>query len=234
VFIGGRRAHHGGVTKSASRVVRPPYLLVLALVGAAIAGLSTLAVRDGTVGPVEQAVFELINHLPDYLQWPMWIFQLLGLIGTPLAVAVVALVFRRWRLALAAALAIPLKLYVEQPLLKSLVDRERPGTTEPDPILRDVPATGESFPSGHAAVAFTLATILTPYLNTRWRIVIWALAVMNSVARIYLGAHNPLDVIGGAGAGLVMGGLLTYLIGVQVRDKPKTDAPDAAPARADQ
>jgi len=31
---------------------------------------------------------------------------------------------------------------------------------------------------------------------------------------VYLGAHNPLDVVAGAGAGLLLGGLLTLLVGV--------------------
>jgi membrane-associated phospholipid phosphatase len=30
--------------------------------------------------------------------------------------------------------------------------------------------------------------------------------------RVFVGAHNPLDVISGAGAGLVVGGLVTALI----------------------
>jgi membrane-associated phospholipid phosphatase len=42
----------------------------------------------------------------------------------------------------------------------------------------------------------------------------FALAAMACVSRVYLGAHNPLDVVAGAGAGLLLGGLLTLLVGV--------------------
>ena len=208
-----------------ARVMRPLYVLVLAVCGLALVVAASLIARDGTVGPVERAVFEAINGLPDFLRWPMWIFQLAGLVGLPLVVAAGALAFRKVRLAIAAVLAIPLKLYVEQPVLKSLIDRERPGQTESDPILRDVPASGPSFPSGHAVIAFTLATLLAPYLGRRWQVVVWSVAVMNSVARVYLGAHNPLDVVAGAGAGLAIGGLLTLVVGVPERRR-RADDPD--------
>jgi undecaprenyl-diphosphatase len=191
--------------------------LVLAAVGAVVVVLSALVARSGTVGPIERSVFAAINGLPDWLRWPMWVFQLLGLLLLPVVVAVVALILRRWRLAIALVALVPLKLFVERNVLKQVVDRQRPGTTEPNPILRDVPTVGGSFPSGHAIIAFGIATLLSPYLTGRWRIVVWTLAVLNSVARVYLGAHNPLDVVAGAGAGVVLGGLLTWLVGVPRR-----------------
>ena len=97
------------------------------------------------------------------------------------------------------------------------MDRQRPGVTEPDPILRDVPSLGNSFPSGHAIIAFGIAALLAPYLSRRWQVVVWTLAVLNSVARIYLGAHNPLDVVAGAGLGVLIGGVLTWITGVPDR-----------------
>jgi undecaprenyl-diphosphatase len=144
----------------------------------------------------------------------MWIFQLMGLIGLPALLALIALFLRRYRLAVALLVAIPVKLFVIQTGIKHTVHRERPGRTEVDPILRGVPQEGSSFPSGHAVVAFTLAALLTPYLPRRWVPVLWLFAVLNATARVYLGAHNPLDVVCGAGAGLFLGGLLTFVIGV--------------------
>jgi len=199
------------------RMRHPWSALGIGAAGAAVVVASALIARNGRVGPVERNIFEVINGLPDALKWPMWSFQLVGLLLTPLAVALVALVLRRWRLALAAVLLMPLKLYVEKGVLKELVHRERPGVTEVDPILRDAPASGPSFPSGHAIIAFGLATLLTPFLSRRWQVVVWTLAVLNGVARIYLGAHNPLDIVGGAGAGVAIGGVLIFVSGVPAR-----------------
>jgi undecaprenyl-diphosphatase len=110
---------------------------------------------------------------------------------------------------------VPAKLLVEKEILKAVVRRERPGTTIPDAVLRDVPSAGPSFPSGHAIIAFGIVVLIAPYLRHRWQLLLAvALAVLNSFARVYLGAHNPLDVIGGAFAGIAIGALLNFALGV--------------------
>jgi undecaprenyl-diphosphatase len=38
--------------------------------------------------------------------------------------------------------------------------------------------------------------------------------VLNGVARVYLGAHSPLDVVGGAAAGIAVAAALVLLLGV--------------------
>ncbi len=185
--------------------------------GAALAGLCGWAASSGTVGAFERRVFELVNDRPDAWRGPLWGFQLLGVLGTPLVVAVAALVLRRWRLAAALVLLVPLKLFVERDVLKDVVHRERPGTTVPGAVLRDVPSAGDSFPSGHAIVAFGIAVLLLPYLARRWQVLVVVLAVLNSLARVYLGAHAPLDVVGGAAAGVELAGLLNLVVGVPAR-----------------
>ena len=104
-------------------------MAVIALVGVALTVLSSLAARDGTVSAPERSVFEAINGMPDWLERPMWAFQLLGVLVTPVLIAVVLLVLRRWRPALALLLLVPLKLVAERQVLKQLVERQRPGQT---------------------------------------------------------------------------------------------------------
>jgi hypothetical protein len=112
-----------------------------ALAAGTVAAVCAWAASSGTVGALERAVFSFVNGWPDVLRWPLWIFQTLGVLGMPLIVAAAALLLRRWRLAVALVLLVPLKLLVEKDVLKALVQRERPGTTIPGAILRDVPCS---------------------------------------------------------------------------------------------
>ena len=48
--------------------------------------------------------------------------------------------------------------------------------------------------------------------------VAFVLATCNAVARVYLGAHNPLDVVGGAAVGLAIAAVLDLVFDV-ARDR---------------
>jgi membrane-associated phospholipid phosphatase len=193
-------------------------LIVLAASLAVFAGCALL-VADGRVGPIERAAFHTVNGLPDWLYSPMLLFQYLGVLAMPLVVAVGALAFRRWRLAAALVLVVPLKLALER-VVKLLVERERPGTTVPDAVLRGVHPGGLSFVSGHAIITFAIAglLVLVLVLPRRWAVVAFVLATLNAVARVYLGAHNPLDVVGGAAVGLAIAAALDLVLDVS-RDR---------------
>jgi len=143
----------------------------------------------------------------------MLLAQYLGVLAMPLVVALGALVARRWRLAAALVLVVPLKLALER-VPKQLVQRERPGTTVPDAILRGVHPGGLSFTSGHAIITFAIAGLLVLVLPRRWGVVAVLLASLNAVARVYLGAHNPLDVVGGAAIGLALAAVLDLVFDV--------------------
>lgn len=208
-------------------------LLVALGVGVTVAVLAGLVASSGTVPGWEEAVFHAINDLPDSLRGAMWVFQLAGLLLVPLVVAVVAAVLRRWRLALALVLLVPTKLLVEKAVVKQLVERERPGTSicgldESCGEFRDVPLAGLSFVSGHAIIAWGVATLLWWYLPGRWRWLPVAIALANAVARVYLGAHNPLDVVGGGAIGVALGAVLALLVGVP-RDPRRAVRADVTP-----
>jgi membrane-associated phospholipid phosphatase len=207
-------------------------LIVLAA-SLAVFAVCAVVVADGRVGSAERVVFHAVNGLPGWLYRPMLVAQYLGVLAMPLVVAVGALAFRRWRLAAALVLVVPLKLAAEK-VVKQLVQRERPGTTVPDALLRGVHPGGLSFVSGHAIITFAIAGLLALVLPRRWAIVAFVLAGLNAVARVYLGAHNPLDVVGGAAVGLAIAAVLDLILDV-ARDRGGSPRRGPiAPAREDQ
>jgi undecaprenyl-diphosphatase len=214
---------------------------ITAAVAVVIAVLAGLVAASGEVPGWEEAIFHAVNDLPDWLEGPMWVFQLAGLLLVPLVVAVVAAAFRRWWLAAALVLFVPLKLLVEKGVVKQLVERERPGTTicgydpadpsafDPDcgNFRGDVPLDGLSFVSGHAIIAWGVAALLWSVLPGRWRWVPVIVASLNAIARVYLGAHNPLDVIGGGAIGVAIASILLLIIDA-IRTRVDRPTPDHA------
>jgi undecaprenyl-diphosphatase len=184
------------------------------VVGGIIIVTCALIARSGTVGSLEAHVFRAINELPDALSPVMTKVQLLGILAVGPAFAIVAIVFRKWRLAIAGILVTVGKLLAERSVWH-FVQRERPGVTIADAIVRgDTATTGLSFVSGHVVLLVGLAVVIEPYLNGRWRVIPWLVAALVIFARVYLGAHAPLDVLGGFGVGLVVGGLVNLIVGV--------------------
>jgi undecaprenyl-diphosphatase len=175
--------------------------------------LCAVIASDGTVGDVERSVFHAINDLPGWLYPVLWPFQQFGNLLVALVVGVgIALALRQWWVAVAVGAAVVLKLLGEQ-VVKEVVQRSRPGTTIGDVTMRgDVSAHGLSFVSGHAVIVTAVAGLLTPILPRAWRWVPWAVVVLNGFTRIYVGAHNPLDVVGGIGLGLVIAGILNAIL----------------------
>jgi len=180
---------------------------VEAATGAGLVGLSLLLLSDraDSVPGWEVRAFEAVNGLPDWLRWPLWppmqlgTFWMVALAGLGVYAAT-----RRRRPALAASTA-ALLAWVAAKLVKDAVQRGRPGDLLTTVDVRESGLHGRGYVSGHTAIAFAVATVVTPLLPGRWRLVPFTVAGVVGLARIYYGAHLPLDVVGGAGIGILCG-----------------------------
>jgi undecaprenyl-diphosphatase len=195
---------------------------VVILAGLAVLVACGLVARHGTVGPIELAVFHAINRLPDELSPAMRVAQFMGVLVVGPGAAAIAALVRRWRLAIACLLVTAGKLLAERAVW-ALVQRSRPGTTIIDAIVRgDTPRIGASFVSGHVVLVTGLAWVAAPYLRGRWRVLPWGIVALVSFARIYLGAHATLDVVGGIALGLMVGGAANLVAGIDARVADRT------------
>ena len=93
---------------------------------------------------------------------------------------------------------------VSHKILKELFDRARPCNALSD-VLTPLGCTGSfSFPSNHAVNNFAAAAFFS-ILFPNYRTVLFTVASIVALSRVYLGLHYPSDVIAGAALGFVFG-----------------------------
>jgi undecaprenyl-diphosphatase len=207
---------------------------VIAVVALALAGVASFA-RTQALSDAERDVFDAINHLSGVLSAPVMVVMMLGtFIAIPVTAAIAA-AFGRVRLG-AVLLASGCLAYALAKLAKPIVDAGRPLAVLPntDVIIRGAIAQGLGYPSGHSAVSMALAVAALPYLpgRSRWLVLLVPLAV--GFGRIYVGAHLPLDVLGGWAIGVASGCIVHLIAGrppfTRTVDPARVEAePDPAP-----
>jgi len=160
----------------------------------------------------ERDVFRAANDVPIEAYPVIWAPMQFGTFGTAPALAVVAALRGRRRLAISLVAAGTLA-WVGAKAVKRVVRRERPARIIPGVRIRGEDEGDRGFPSGHAAVSAALSTVAMPALSPAGRAGVAGLAASVAYARVYVGVHLPLDVVGGAALGVAVGSAVRLVIG---------------------
>jgi membrane-associated phospholipid phosphatase len=185
-----------------------------ALAAAAVLAITTVVALDG-VPAWEVDLFDALNGLSGLLEPVLWAPMQLGSLFGPVVVAAGSWwAWRRWRPSV-GALVVGLLAWQLAKVVKDEVQRGRPVSVLDDYVERwGSPTDGLGFVSGHSAVAFALATVLSPYLRRPWRWTAYGVAAVVAIARIHVAAHFPLDTVGGAALGCLLGWCYHLAVGV--------------------
>ncbi len=143
---------------------------------------------------------------PPWLDWAMLGFTQIGNGVTALAVAPAFFLAGDRLLAYELILG-TLTLWLVVELVKALVRRSRPFVKLTQTRIVGYRAGGRSFPSGHTSQVFFTAMLMTQHFHPGAGIVLllYAVALLVGITRIYVGAHYPRDVLAGAILGSVWG-----------------------------
>ena len=159
-------------------------------------------------------LFNFRGGHPPWLDRLMW-----GLtqIGNGIVIVVLALIlFLAGDHLLAYGLILgALTLWLVVELVKALVHRGRPFIRLSQARIVGRRAGGRSFPSGHTSQAFFMATLMAGYFHAGvWGVcLLYAIALVVGITRIYVGAHYPRDVLAGAILGSAWGLLAGIVYG---------------------
>lgn len=164
--------------------------------------------RRGCVGPGEERVFRWFNRRTGRIEAPVWVLMQSGSLAAVFVLAGEAARRRRPRSAALTAVY-GTAVWAGVKLVKPGVRRGRPEDHLDGVVVRGDRQRGLGYPSGHAAVALALGLMAPRALGVAHRpvhdLAAVGLAATTGATRMYVGAHLPLDVVGGCGIGVVSG-----------------------------
>jgi membrane-associated phospholipid phosphatase len=151
-------------------------------------------------------LFNLRGHHPLWLDRVMWALTQIGNGVVGIFLGIILYFVGHQRLAFELLLGI-LTLWLAVELIKAIVERSRPFLSLENTRIVGWRERGKSFPSGHTSQAFFMMTLLVQFFQPGALLagMLMGTAALVGFTRIYVGAHYPRDVIGGAILGSVWG-----------------------------
>jgi len=166
---------------------------------------ATLVARRG-VPAWERSAYRAINDLPDDLAPAAWPPMQFGSLTAPFVLAGLWYWKTRRSEPPTSIIAAGWAAWITAKGVKQLVGRGRPHDHDSHTNLRLGTRIDGSlgFVSGHAAVAMATAGIVHRHLSPGWAASAYGLAGVVGICRIYVGAHYPVDVLGGLALGVLI------------------------------
>ena len=157
-------------------------------------------------------IFNVRGPRPAWLDRVMSGFTQIGSAIAALGIALVLLLAGERLLAYELFLG-TLTLWLVVELVKFYIHRARPFIRLTQARIVGYRARGRSFPSGHTSQTFFMATLMAQHFHASlWLVfLLYTMAVLVGMTRMYVGAHYPRDVLAGAILGTAWG-----LLGVLV------------------
>ena len=185
--------------------------LVVGLVLLAI-GLFLAALAQNTIGGAEADVIEWFNRLSDRsIGLVVGIGQLIVVV-VPLAVWVLLLWRRQFRLWGMQVLAMNVASWTLTLIESRFADRL--GVIEETNAISRGWVTGAMFPTSSAiAASAAFVTVSAPWLSQRWRRATWSTLIVLVLLRIVSSGEPPLDIGLAVAMGLVVGSLTLLVFG---------------------
>jgi len=156
---------------------------------------------------MDYLIFQTINQLAG--RWPILdeagIF-LAEYLGYVLAIIVILLFFKKWKIIFLAFLAAVVARFGIVELIRWFWVRPRPFAENNVNLLLGHENTG-SFPSGHAAFFFALSFVVYRY-NKKTGIIFLVASSLIIISRVFVGVHWFSDVLAGAVVGMFCGWLI--------------------------
>jgi membrane-associated phospholipid phosphatase len=203
-------------------VVPRPFLAVATLgVSAAVIAVSAWLATAAGAERAQTGVVKWFNHPPQPVAAA---FAVVNPLFRPIPLTLLSAAFIAWvvltagragvRLEILRALVVALGLAeVMAQIMKRLADQPRPLAVIDGLDTHGYPVEpqGNAYPSAHTALLVAAVCALWPWMRWPQRAVGVAVAVLVACNRIYIGAHWPVDVVGGFAIGM-FAGAITWLV----------------------